>query len=80
MPRSVCQSVGMSVLQKLQKITKNYKTSQNHTKHEKNMPPLFHVYRLSRKLRQYAGASLTESSFFYKENKLEFRYDQLKFY
>ena len=61
----VCLSVGPS------KITKYYKTLQNLSKHYKTLkndqtrilPPPFHVRRLPRKLRQYAGASLTESSF-----------------
>ena len=68
--RSVCRSVGLSVLQKLQK---NYKTLQNLPKRYKTLqnieircfctPPPFQKRRPSRKLRQYAGASLTESSF-----------------
>ena len=33
---SVCLSVGLSVLQKLQKITKLYKTLQNIVKHQKS--------------------------------------------
>ena len=59
-PRSVGQSVGLSILQKLQKKIQNF------TKHwNKEFPsPRFQKGRLSRKLRQYAGASLTESSFF----------------
>ena len=67
-PRSVCRSVGLSVLQKLQKITKLYKTLQNITKHWETIKygssTPFNVWKLSRKLRHYAGAFLTESSFF----------------
>ena len=70
--RSVCLSVCLSSknykknYKTLQNITKRYKTLQNTTKHwnkEFLSPPPFQLWRLSRKLRQYAGASLTESSF-----------------
>ena len=57
-PRSVglsfCQSVGLSSIN-YKKITKVYKTLPSDTKH---------LGRPSKKLWQYAGASLTESSFF----------------
>ena len=64
-PRSVGLSVGLSVLQKLQK---NYKTLQNITKRYKmlqNIEIMIFTYKdCSRKLWQNAGASLMESSFF----------------
>ena len=47
-PRSVGWSVGLSVLQKLQKITKHYKTLENITKHqgkESLPPPLIYLDR-----------------------------------
>ena len=53
-PRSVGLLVGRSS-QNYKNITKLYKTVQSVTKH---------FGRLSGKLRQYAGASLTESLFF----------------
>ena len=74
-PRSVGLSVCLSVClssknykknyKTLQNVTKQYKTLQNVTKHwnKEFLSPPFQLWRLSRKLRQYAGAALTESSF-----------------
>ena len=71
-PRSLCLSVVCCTVCP-PKITKNYKTLQNLSKHYKTLkdaktriffaPRPLHVGRPSRKLRQHAGASLTKSSF-----------------
>ena len=77
---SVCLSDGLSVWRSVCRFSKNYKknykTLQNITKRYKTLqyieirsfcnPPPFQKGRQSRKLQQYARASLTESSFFNK--------------